>query len=117
MTMGALAAETRCTVSTIRYYEDIGLLPRASRRMGGHRVYGEADLRRVAFILAQRQLGEVRGKLKELRVLERGLKKFVNDCTAQCAGGPARACVILEDLAGSQPSPCCGSSARAGNSA
>ena len=147
MTIGALAAETRCTVPTIRYYEEIGLLPRASRRVGGHRVYGEADLRRVAFIrrcrdfgfpieqireflslvgapdtdcvsardLAQQQLDEVRRKLKELRALERSLKKFVDDCTAQCAGGPARACVILEGLATPQQSPCCGPGAQARN--
>ena len=140
MTIGALATGTRCTVPTIRYYEDIGLLPQASRRAGGHRVYGEADLRRLIFIrrcrdfgfpieqvrelvalagsperdctaardLAQAQLVDVRRKLKELRALERSLKAFVEDCTAQCAGGPADACVILEDLATPKQPSCCG---------
>ncbi|MBV8919561.1 MAG: helix-turn-helix domain-containing protein [Bradyrhizobium sp.] len=138
MTIGALAAETRCTVPTIRYYEEIGLMPEASRRRGGHRVYGEADLRRLGFIrrcrdfgfsieqirdlvalagsperdcvaardLAQVHLDEVRRKLKDLRALERDLKAFVDACTTQCAGGPAGACVIIEDLAKS-PSSCC----------
>lgn len=140
MTIGRLATETRCTVPTIRYYEEIGLLPEASRRMSGHRVYGDGDLRRLTFIrrcrdfgfpieqirnlvalvgsperdctaardLAAEHLVEVRRKLKELRALERSLKSFVNDCNAQCAGGPAGACVILEDLATPKP-PCCGS--------
>ena len=131
MTIGRLATGTQCTVPTIRYYEEIGLLPEANRRLGGHRVYGEADLRRLTFIrrcrdfgfpieqirelvalagsperdctaardVAQTHLTEVRRKLKELRALERSLKAFVEDCTTQCAGGPVRACVILEDLA------------------
>jgi DNA-binding transcriptional MerR regulator len=143
MTIGALASQTQCTVPTIRYYEEIGLLPRASRRFGGHRVYGDADLRRLTFIrrcrdfgfpieqirefvtlvgslsrdctaardLAQHHLDEVRRKVKELRALERSLKHYVEDCDAHCAGGPAAACVILEDLATPNPTPCCGSTA------
>src|SRR5438045_3766697 len=124
LTIGILAAETRCSVPTIRYYEEIGLLPKADRLPGGHRIYGEADRRRLTFIrrcrdfgfsieqvrelvalvgssdrdctaardLAQEHLAEVRRKLKELRALERSMKQFVEDCNAQCAGGPARAC-------------------------
>lgn len=139
MTIGTLAAATRCTIPTIRYYEEIGLLPKANRRMSKHRVYGHADLRRLTFIrrcrdfgfpikqirelvalvgsperdctaardLAKVHLIEVGQKLKELRALERILKRFVEDCSAQCAGGPARECIILEDLATLQP-PCCG---------
>jgi DNA-binding transcriptional MerR regulator len=139
MTIGVLAGATGCTVPTIRYYEEIGLLPEALRRMSGHRVYNDGDLRRLTFIrrcrdfgfpieqirelvalvrsperdctaardLAQQNLVEVRRKLKELRALERSLKSFVSDCNLRCAGGPASACVILEDLAASRPSPCC----------
>ncbi len=142
MTIGDLAAATRCTVPTIRYYEEIGLLPQAPRRRSGHRVYGHSDLRRLTFIrrcrdfdfpieqirelvvlagspehgctaardLAAQHLGEVRRKLKELRALERSLEACVEACDAQCAGGPADKCVILEDLATSRPS-CCGSNA------
>jgi DNA-binding transcriptional MerR regulator len=141
MTIGALALETRCSVPTIRYYEEIGLLPKARRGAGGHRVYGDADLRRLTFIrrcrdfgfpieqirelaalvgspnrdctaardLAGLQLTEVRRKLGELRALERSLKTFVNDCNAQCAGGPASECVIPEDLVTPGQPSCCGS--------
>src|SRR5688572_30342497 len=49
LTIGRLAAETRCSVPTIRYYEEIGLLPEASRRASGHRVYSAGDLRRLTF--------------------------------------------------------------------
>ena len=139
MTIGKLAAATRCTIPTIRYYEEIGLLPEANRSMSKHRVYGHTDLRRLSFIRRCRDFGfpikqirelvalvgsperectaardlatvhliEVGRKLKELRALERSLKRFVEDCSAHCAGGPARECIILEDLATLQP-PCCG---------
>ena len=62
----------------------------------------------VARDLTQLHLDAVRVKLKELRALERDLKAFVADCNAQCAGGPAGACVILEDLALPKSKSCCG---------
>jgi DNA-binding transcriptional MerR regulator len=57
--------------------------------------------------LAQAHLDDVRRKLKEMRALERSLKDFVTACDAKCAGGPAGACVILEDLASPKTAPCC----------
>jgi DNA-binding transcriptional MerR regulator len=140
MSIGILAKRTRCSVATIRYYEQIGLLPEATRRSGGHRVYRSADLSRVIFIrrcrdfgfpieqvkelvglaatpqqncitvrdIAQQRLNEVQSKLKELRALQRSLAQFVEDCTAQCAGGPASNCVIMTDLAGPKQKSCCG---------
>ncbi|MBY0247483.1 MAG: helix-turn-helix domain-containing protein [Nitrospiraceae bacterium] len=138
MTIGKLAAATRCTIPTIRYYEEIGLLPKANRRMSKHRIYGPTDLRRLTLIRRSRDFGfsikqirelvalvgsperdctaardlaamhliEVGRKLKELRALERSLKEFVENCSAQCAGGPMRECIILEDLTTLQPSCC-----------
>lgn len=50
LTIGELAARGGCSVPTIRYYEEVGLLPQPDRKPGGHRVYGEADLRRVKFV-------------------------------------------------------------------
>lgn len=40
MTIGALAERTGLNVSAIRYYEEVGLIPKAMRRPSGHRVYG-----------------------------------------------------------------------------
>jgi DNA-binding transcriptional MerR regulator len=40
--IGELAKRTGTNAPTIRYYEDIGLIPRASRREGGQRSYGHA---------------------------------------------------------------------------
>lgn len=138
LTIGALAARADCNVPTIRYYEEIGLLPRPSRRPGGHRSYKDSDLKRLTFIrrcrdfqfpieqirelvdlienptrdcneaknLAETHLAVVRKKLVELRALENSLSQFAESCSALCAGGPARDCVILEDL--STPTNCCG---------
>ena len=43
--------------ATLRYYEKIGLLPRASRTDAGYRIYDTATLDRLAFIARAKQLG------------------------------------------------------------
>ncbi len=48
--------------------------------------------------LTQQHLTAVREKLRELKVLERGLVAFVAACDSACDGGPGPDCVILEDL-------------------
>lgn len=57
MKIGRLAKATDTTTPTIRYYEDIGLLPIASRQPGSQRVYDEADVRRLTFIRRCRDFG------------------------------------------------------------
>jgi DNA-binding transcriptional MerR regulator len=44
-------------VPTIRYYEQIGLLPAPPRTEGNRRTFGPSDLRRMAFIRHARELG------------------------------------------------------------
>lgn len=56
-TIGRLARETGCKVQTIRYYEDIGVMPTPSRTAGNQRRYGPRHLERLAFIRHGRQLG------------------------------------------------------------
>src|SRR5689334_15078932 len=69
MTIGVLAAAAGCTVPTVRYYEEIALLPEAHRREGGHRVYGDADLRRLTFIRRCRDFGFSIVQIKQLVTL------------------------------------------------
>ena len=57
LSIGSLAARSGCNVPTIRYYEEIGLLGPAARRPGGHRTFGEGDLRRLTLIRRCRELG------------------------------------------------------------
>ena len=76
---GALATETRCSVPTIRYYEEIGLLPKPERLPGGHRVYGEADRQRLLFISRCRDFGFSIEHVRELVAL---VDSPMRDCTA-----------------------------------
>jgi DNA-binding transcriptional MerR regulator len=45
------------TAATLRYYEQIGLLPETSRSQAGYRMYDERTLDRLAFIARAKQLG------------------------------------------------------------
>lgn len=42
--IGALAERAGTNTSTIRYYEEIGLLRPADRQAGGQRAYGDEDV-------------------------------------------------------------------------
>ncbi len=55
--IGKLAAASHCKIPTIRYYEDIGLLPTPRRSAGNQRIYGDRDLLRLRFIRHGRELG------------------------------------------------------------
>jgi DNA-binding transcriptional MerR regulator len=55
--IGALAKRTGTNGPTIRYYEEIGLLPAAERQPGGQRTYGEDDVKRLTFIRRCREFG------------------------------------------------------------
>lgn len=54
MSIGVLAARTGTSVSTIRYYEDEGLLPAAQRKPSGHRVYTEETVEALQVVRALR---------------------------------------------------------------
>lgn len=64
--IGAVARQTGCTVPTIRYYEEIGLLPAAARTASGQRNYGEPALRRLMFIRRCRDFGFAIDQVREL---------------------------------------------------
>ena len=52
LTMGVLARRVGLNVSAIRYYESVGLIPKAMRRASGHRVYG-AQIEGVLTLIRQ----------------------------------------------------------------
>ena len=56
-TIGRLARETGCKVQTIRYYEQIALMPQPLRTAGNQRRYGPGHVARLAFIRHGRELG------------------------------------------------------------
>lgn len=55
--IGEAAKQSGVKVPTIRYYEQIGILPAPSRSESNRRLYQAADLRRLAFIRHARELG------------------------------------------------------------
>lgn len=56
LSIGALSKLASCSVSTIRYYEQTGLIPEAERSLSGHRYYQERDVQRLAFVRRCREL-------------------------------------------------------------
>jgi len=57
LTIGRVAETADCKVQTIRYYEQIGLLPSPPRTAGNQRRYSRADVERLLFIRHARGLG------------------------------------------------------------
>ena len=57
LTIGKLGQAAGVKVPTIRYYEQIGLLPDAERSTGNQRLYSRITQDRLAFIRHARELG------------------------------------------------------------
>ncbi len=71
--IGYLAAQFGVNPRTLRYYEALRLLPAPARTSGGYRVYGEDEVRRLAFITKAKTLGLTLKEIREiLSVRENG---------------------------------------------
>lgn len=77
MRIGQLAQRTGCTVETIRYYEQAGLLPPPSRSDANYRVYTEQHAERLTFIRNCRALDMTQ---EEIRALLRIKDENGRDC-------------------------------------
>ena len=55
--IGALSRETGVKAPTIRYYEEVGLLPAPDRAENNRRTYGPETVQRLRFIRHARELG------------------------------------------------------------
>jgi len=66
MKINELAARSGITSKTIRYYEDVGLLPEPARSENGYRDYSEKDVERLIFIRRCRELQIPIDELKKL---------------------------------------------------
>lgn len=64
--IGELSRQTSVKVPTIRYYEQIGLLPTPPRTEGNRRLYGQDEVQRLNFIRHSRELGFEIGDIREL---------------------------------------------------
>ncbi len=71
MAIGHLAERSGVNIPTIRYYEEIGLIPPAQRRPSGHRVYGTGELELLSFIRSCRDFGFSIDEVRALMSLTR----------------------------------------------
>ena len=125
LTIGELANAATVPVSTVRYYEREGLLRRPPRSESNYRLYAQEDVYRVRFIRAaqatgftlddvaellrplrcrevQRRIGErleeVSARMKELRHVERVLKRALTTCQEH---EPTGRCRVIDTLSAS----------------
>lgn len=124
--IGQLARRTGCKVQTIRYYEQIGLMPEPVRTEGNQRRYGARHLERLGFIRHSRELGfsleAIRELLdladdpdrscaaadgiarRQLRQVEsrivrlQALRQELKRMIVQCRGGSIAECRVIEVL-------------------
>lgn len=126
MTIGELAKSTEVNIETIRFYQRRGLMDEPERPAGGIRRYGEADADRIRFIKAAQRLGfsldeiiillalddgadcstavkiahkklaEVRGKINDLRQIEKSLSSLIGDCEKNV--GEQVCCPLISSL-------------------
>lgn len=69
-TIGYLSRQTAVKVTTIRYYESIGLMPDPARTESGQRVYDSVSVERLNFIRHARELGFSVEDIRELIALQ-----------------------------------------------
>lgn len=69
MRIGELAERSGVSTKTIRYYEEIGLVPPAPRLRSGYRDYEPSMLDRLAFIRAAQAVGLSLGEIRSIVAL------------------------------------------------
>jgi DNA-binding transcriptional MerR regulator len=61
--------QTELSARTVRYYEELGLLPNVRRHSGGRRVYGPDEVERLFFIQRLKTLGLSLTEIKDLNAV------------------------------------------------
>lgn len=126
LTIGRVAEAADCKVQTIRYYEQIGLLPTPPRTAGNQRRYSQSDVDRLLFIRHARGLGFPIDAVRDLLSLSNmpdhscdaadaiaraqlqnvehrisrltALKSELERMIEQCSGGQISDCRVIEAL-------------------
>ena len=126
LNIGKLGEAAGVKVPTIRYYEQIGLLPEAERSSGNQRLYGRRAMEQLAFIRHARDLGFTLEAIRDLLSLSDrpdqscaaadaiaraqlaevesrlarliALKAELERMVVQCAGGRIADCRVIEVL-------------------
>lgn len=69
LSISQVCSATGLSARTVRYWEELGLLPGVRRRAGGRRVYGGDELERLRFIQRLKALGLSLAEIKELNAV------------------------------------------------
>ena len=69
LSIAQVREKTGVSARTLRYYEELGLLPGVRRRAGGRRVYGRDELERLRFIQRLKALGLTLAEIKQLNAV------------------------------------------------
>jgi len=69
LSISDVCARLEVSTRTVRYYEELGLLPGVRRKAGARRVYGEDELQRLRFITRLKALGLSLEEIKELNAV------------------------------------------------
>ena len=127
MNIGKAATRSGVPAKTIRYYEEIGLIPKAARTDGGYRDYSDQEVETLRFIHRARDLGfpvkDVAALLTlwrdrsrssadvkklaldhvaeiDVKIAElKSIRGTLTDLATRCHGDDRPDCPILEDLA------------------
>jgi MerR family transcriptional regulator, copper efflux regulator len=66
MQIGQVAARTELSITTVRHYDEVGLVTPSARSAGGFRLYTEADVERLLVIRRMKPLGFTLSDMKDL---------------------------------------------------
>ncbi len=69
LAIGEVCRRTGLSARTVRYYEELELLPGVRRREAGRRVYGEDELERLRFISRLKTLGLSLQEIRDLNAV------------------------------------------------
>jgi len=121
-----LARMTGCNLETIRYYENIGVMPEPPRNANNYRSYGETHVARLRFVMRARDLGFTLEEIRDLLALVDGglqtcaevqplaskhlekvkvkiadlrrIEKVLAETVSQCTGDDVPECAVIDAL-------------------
>jgi MerR family mercuric resistance operon transcriptional regulator len=121
-----LARLTGCNLETIRYYENIGVMPEPPRNAKNYRCYDDTHVTRLNFVMRARDLGFTLEEIRDLLALVDGgiqtcaevqvlashhlenvrdkindmqrIERVLSETVARCSGADVPECAVIDAL-------------------